>query len=310
MNKSIDGFYSGKYFLATFVISALYLVVSFFLIGYKTDQLVVILIFNTLFYASVTSRKFIIGFSIFIIYWIIYDYMKAFPNYRYNTVHIESLYNAEKYVFGFLYDGLKVTPNEFFRQNTNSFLDVISGIFYLCWIPVPLAFATYLFFANKALFFRFSLTFLLVNLVGFIVYYLYPAAPPWYVQQHGFNFIADTHGNAAGLLAFDDYFHVDIFKSLYKKGSNVFAAMPSLHSSYPLIVAYYSRKTTLPTVIKFLLLLVVGGIWFAAVYSSHHYVLDVVAGITCAITGILLFNYLLRFAWMRNSLQKLVAFAT
>src|SRR4029079_3479545 len=123
MNKSIDGFYSGKYFLTTFLISALYLVVSFFLIGYKTDQLVVIAIFNTLFYASVTSRKFIIGFSIFIIYWIIYDYMKAFPNYRYNTVHIESLYNAEKYLFGFLYDGSKVTPNEYFRLNTNSFLD-------------------------------------------------------------------------------------------------------------------------------------------------------------------------------------------
>jgi len=310
MNRNIDGFYSGKYFLTTFVISAIYLVVSFFLIGYKTDQLVVILVFNALFYASVTSRKFIIGFSIFIIYWIIYDYMKAFPNYRYNTVHIESLYHAEKYVFGFLYNGLKVTPNEFFRLNTNAFLNIISGVFYLCWIPVPLAFAGYLFFASKSLFFRFSLTFLLVNLIGFIVYYLYPAAPPWYVQQHGFNFIADTHGNAAGLLAFDDYFHVNIFKSLYQKGSNVFAAMPSLHSSYPLIVAYYSRKTTLPAVIKFLLMLVVGGIWFAAVYSSHHYVIDVVGGILCAITGVLFFNYLLRFAWMRIFLQKLIAFAT
>jgi membrane-associated phospholipid phosphatase len=31
------------------------------------------------------------------------------------------------------------------------------------------------------------------------------------------------------------------------------------------------------------------GIWFAAVYNSHHYVLDVLAGITCGITGIILF---------------------
>lgn len=35
------------------------------------------------------------------------------------------------------------------------------------------------------------------------------------------------------------------------------------------------------------------GIWFAAVYLSHHYVLDVLAGITSAIVGISLFNMIL-----------------
>jgi hypothetical protein len=28
------------------------------------------------------------------------------------------------------------------------------------------------------------------------------------------------------------------------------------------------------------------GIWFAAVYSSHHYVLDVLAGIACGLAGL------------------------
>ena len=37
---------------------------------------------------------------------------------------------------------------------------------------------------------------------------------------------------------------------------------------------------------------VMGGIWFAAVYSNHHYVLDVLAGIACAGLGIWLFNLL------------------
>jgi membrane-associated phospholipid phosphatase len=32
------------------------------------------------------------------------------------------------------------------------------------------------------------------------------------------------------------------------------------------------------------------GIWFSAIYTSHHYVLDVLAGITCAIVGIALFS--------------------
>ena len=34
------------------------------------------------------------------------------------------------------------------------------------------------------------------------------------------------------------------------------------------------------------------GIWFGAVYTSHHYILDVMAGILCATAGITLFNLL------------------
>jgi len=36
--------------------------------------------------------------------------------------------------------------------------------------------------------------------------------------------------------------------------------------------------------------MVVLGIWFAAVYTSHHYVLDVLAGIFCAVLGIFIFQ--------------------
>src|SRR5689334_19358562 len=59
------------------VASLLYLLVSYFLIGFKTDQLLLLFIFNLLYFASRTTRRFITGFSIFIVYWIIFDYMKA-----------------------------------------------------------------------------------------------------------------------------------------------------------------------------------------------------------------------------------------
>jgi inositol phosphorylceramide synthase catalytic subunit len=273
------------------LISLIYLVVSCLLVGFKSDQLVLIGIFNALYFISATTRQFVLGFSIFIVYWIIFDYMKAFPNYNYNPVHIAGLYNAEKHIFGINYQGKLLTPNEYWRENGNTFLDIGAGIFYLCWIPVPLAFAAYLFFTNKQQFLYFSLTFVLINFLGFIIYYLYPAAPPWYVQYHGFHFDPATKGNTAGLAKFDTYFHAGIFKSIYAKGSNVFAAMPSLHSSYPVVVLYYGLKNHLRRANIFFAV-VMFGIWFTAVYASHHYVLDVLAGILCAITGILLFNTL------------------
>ncbi|WP_299825677.1 phosphatase PAP2 family protein [uncultured Pontibacter sp.] len=278
------------------VLSALsvgYLLLSYWLVGFKTDQLVLLVLANGLYFATPVTRKFITGFSIFIVFWVLYDYMKAFPNYLFNPVHIQDLYNAERAIFGIQNGQSILTPNEFWLQHSNTFLDVLSGIFYLTWVPVPLAFAGFLFFWNRKQFVYFSLTFLLVNLLGFVVYYLYPAAPPWYVQLHGFEFISKTPGNTAGLVRFDEFFGITVFHSLYAKGSNVFAAMPSLHSAYPLIVLYYALRNNLGLLAKMLFGIITVGIWFAAVYTSHHYVLDVLAGIVCASCGILLFNQLI-----------------
>lgn len=281
--------YTVKSVLLAASISLTYLLLSWLLIGYKTEQVYLTVFFNAFYFISRTTRKFITGFSIFIVFWIIFDYMKAFPNYRYNTVHIEDLYNAEKYLFGINDQGTILTPNEYWQLHSNTFLDILTGICYLCWVPVPLAFATYLFFKNRTGFLHFSLNFLLVNLLGFVIYYVYPAAPPWYVQEYGFDFIANTPGHVGGLGRFDLFFGAGIFKSLYEKSSNVFAAMPSLHASYPLLVLFYGLKYKMKW-FNILFAAIMLGIWFAAVYSSHHYILDVLAGIGCAVIGIAAFR--------------------
>ena len=291
-------------------VSIFYIILSWFLVGFKLEQVYLIVFFNVFFYASNVTRRFILGFAIFMVYWIIFDYMKAFPNYNVNPVHIAELYNTEKRFFGIKWHDQTLTANEYWKINHITFLDVMSGIFYLCWVPVPLAFAAYLLFTRPGGFLRFSLTFFLVNIIGFTIYYMYPAAPPWYVQLHGFKFIAHTPGNTGGLSRFDQFFNAGIFKSIYAKGSNVFAAMPSLHSSYPVIVLYYGLKNRLGYINIFFTVVMLG-IWFAAVYASHHYLLDVMAGIICAIAGISTFNAFARYSgsFLRflNSYEKLIS---
>jgi hypothetical protein len=289
LSSETRSLYTGRSVLLAAAVSIAYLLLSWLLIGFTIEQVYLVAFFNTFYFISRTTRKFIIGFSIFIVFWILFDYMKAFPNYRYNTVHIEDLYTAEKNLFGINDQGAVLTPNEYWQLHSNSFLDILTGIFYLCWVPVPLAFATYLFFKNRTGFLHFSLSFLLVNLLGFVIYYAYPAAPPWYVQEHGFAFIPHTPGNVAGLGRFDLFFGAGIFKSLYEKSSNVFAAMPSLHASYPLIVLFYGMKYKM-TWFNILFAAIMFGIWFAAIYNSHHYILDVLAGIACAVAGIAIFQ--------------------
>lgn len=285
-------------------ISLLYLLLSSWLIGFKSDEVFLVVLFNSLFYLTGPTRRFILGFTVFIVFWVLFDSMKAFPNYRYNVVHIADIYGLEKRLFGIRgADGVVRTPNEFWLVNHTTFLDIAAGCFYLCWIPLPLAFAGYLFYRDKEAFFRFSLSFLFVNLVGFVVYYVCPAAPPWYVEQYGFVFNPHTPGNTAGLGRWDAYFHVHVFAGLYAKSSNVFAAMPSLHASYPFTVLYYGMRYRMRWW-NALFAVIMVGIWFAAVYASHHYVLDVLAGICCGVVGISVFNYLYgRVGWFRRMVQ-------
>ncbi|MDR0792446.1 MAG: phosphatase PAP2 family protein [Chitinophagaceae bacterium] len=288
-----SSFYSPKNILIMAALTAGYLLVSYFLIGFHSDQLFLVSIINLLFFISRGTRSFIISLSAFIIFWIVFNYMKAFPNYNYSTVHIEDLYNFDKRVFGVTEAGTRLTQNEYWFAHRHIFLDVLCSICYLLWIPGPLALCVYFFFTDRKQAFHFSYTFLLVNFIGFVGYYVYPAAPPWYVQLHGFSFQTNTPGYAAGFTRVDNFFHIGLFNALYSKSSNVFAAMPSLHSSYPLICLYFAVKNKLK-IGRIFFLLLSAGIWFAAVYSGHHYVSDVLAGIFCAIAGILLYGILIK----------------
>ena len=185
----------------------------------------------------------------------------------------------------------------------------MAGLFYLCWVPVPLGFAIYLYLkGDKKSYLRFSLAFLFVNLLGFCGYYIHPAAPPWYAMNYGFEPVLNTPGNVAGLGRFDAMTGLGIFHGLYGKTANVFAAVPSLHAAYMLIATIYAvvsrqRKTTV-VLFAFICL----GIWWTAVYSGHHYIIDVMLGIATTIVGIVLLEkVLLRLPTLQKGLQSYIA---
>lgn len=289
------------------VATIIYLLIINLLTGYRPDHLSFLLFYLVAYFAHPLSRKLVLGFSIFFVYGIIFDAMKGFPNYWFSDVHIEDPYYAEKALFGITSaDGI-ITPNEYFLVYNSDFLDVLTGIFYLSWMPIPLLFGLYLWIKDKRLFIHFSAAFFTVNVLGWIIYYAYPAAPPWYVEMHGFTVNFDTPGNVAGLIKFDEYFGITVFQDLYSKGSNVFAAMPSLHSAYPVIVFFYGIKKQVHWIVLTYFGILVIGIWFAAVYSSHHYIIDVALGASCAVLGIYIFERFLLKSKANVLFERLIA---
>jgi membrane-associated phospholipid phosphatase len=124
-------------------------------------------------------------------------------------------------------------------------------------------------------------------------------------MENGFDPVLTTPGNVAGLSRFDHLINFPVFASIYGRNSNVFAALPSLHSSYLVIALFYSIKGKSPVLIITVIALFMVGIWCTAVYTAHHYILDVLAGIACALAGILLFEYgLMKLPFFRNFFSK------
>ena len=240
---------------------------------------------------SLTTRKLAVALLPFFIFGVSYDWMRVFPNYEVNPIDVAGIYNLEKSWFGINDNGNLLIPCEYFTLYNWKFADFMAGIFYLCWVPVPIAFGIYLYLKKeRSLYLRFAMVFLFVNLIGFAGYYIHPAAPPWYAINYGMEAILNTPGNVAGLGRFDELTGLSVFQSIYGRNANVFAAVPSLHAAYMVIPLYYAivRKSSKMLIALFAIILV--GIWCTAVYSSHHYIIDVLLGIFCALLGIFVFE--------------------
>ena len=233
------------------------------------------------------TRRLALAFTPWVIFACCYDWMRFFPNYEFNTIDVKGLYDTEKNLFGITAaGGQKLILGEYFAIHHCLPADLLAGFFYLCWVPVPLGFSLWLYYKRQYKWFlRFSIAFLFVNLVGFCGYYIHPAAPPWYVIIYGFKPILHTPGNVAGLIRFDQFAGFPVFQSIYGKNANVFAALPSLHAAYMLVTTCYARTSKQPKALVAVFAVICVGIWCTAVYTGHHYVIDVLLGIVTAFVG-------------------------
>ncbi|MCI6495078.1 MAG: phosphatase PAP2 family protein, partial [Bacteroidales bacterium] len=168
--------------LISLAILALWLFVTVAFVGFRSEHILLCAAFLLLFIPCQGSRKLVVALLPFFIFGISYDWMNLLPNYEVNPVDVEGLYTTEKRLFGItVAEGAVLTPNEYFALHHCSAMDFMSGIFYLCWVPLPIIFGIWLYFkGERRAYLHFAIVFLLVNLIGFAFYYIHPAAPPWY----------------------------------------------------------------------------------------------------------------------------------
>jgi inositol phosphorylceramide synthase catalytic subunit len=288
--------FSNSSVLFYLIIMGIYSLWVFFLLdGFRPDHYLLIIGVTTIYFFNKTSRKLVLGLGFLIIMWFLYDSLRLFPNYEFNTIHIGELYQLEKALFGIQTLDKVVTANEFFDIHNHPFFDIYTAIIYISYVPAPIILGSYLFFSKRRItMVHFFFTFLLVCLTGWTFHYIYPAAPPWYVEMYGVDSaFQKVPGNPARLINFDKYFGVNIFSTQYSLNGNVYAAVPSLHCAYPIIQLYFVIKNKLKWGILFYIIFMLST-WFSAVYTNHHYIIDVLCGIGTALLAITIYNLLLK----------------
>ena len=288
------------------VITLAFLLLTATCIGLRTEHFLMTGLFLVLFFAGKTTRKLAVALLPFVVFAVSYDWMRVYPNYQVNPIDVQGLYEAEKSLFGISVNGDTLIPCEYFAIHHWPIADFFAGVFYLCWVPVPIAFGLWLYLkGDRQMYLRFAMVFLLVNLIGFAGYYIHPAAPPWYAMNYGFEAMLDTPGNVAGLGRFDELLGCTIFDSIYGRNANVFAAVPSLHAAYMVVALVYAIIGKCRWYVIALFSVIMAGIWGTAIYSCHHYIIDVLLGISCALLGWLFFEYgLMKIRGFRNFFDR------
>jgi hypothetical protein len=139
-------------------------------------------------------------------------------------------------------------------------------------LPVIIAVALWLYIHHRPNYALFRNAFLISGLIALIGFTTMPLAPPRFMPEFGFT---DTIINAQSYYAFQN-----------PKIVNQYAAMPSLHFGWDLLIAiaigYNARGPWLRVFAVFMPFVMLGGI----VLTANHYFLDAAAGALVAVTGL------------------------
>ena len=262
------------------VLCAAYLALVHFVARLQPEHYLAAALFLVLALWSDGSRRLARVGMPFLLYGIVYDSMRWYADYiRSPIVHVHEPYDFDLRWFGI--HGL--TPNEWLQRNTSAALDLICGLAYTPMLFIGESVLLSIYFIAKGKVRRaerFTWIFVIANFIGFACYYIYPAAPPWYVSDHGFAVDLSVHASPAGAIRFDQLIGIPLMQGFYGKSADVFGAIPSLHVVYPflaVIYGWYLRRFRLIAATYFLL------VCFAAVYLNHHYLLDIFLGLAIAL---------------------------
>jgi len=168
---------------------------------------------------------------------------------------------------------------------SNSFLiDLFNWIYLWGHLPVVGALAIWIYVFQRNVFARYRNAFMISGAIGLVFFITLPMAPPRFLPEAGF---IDT------ITVYED-----VYRALqYPAFVNQYAAMPSLHLGWNLLVGLAIFETTKVWWARAFGLLLPIPMLASIVLTGNHFFLDAVAGVLVALTAL----------WLAGQLNRLFA---
>lgn len=262
-------------------------IVAFFLIWrvFLTPDVMFAILF-IVFVVYGRAFEFVKMFSPFLLLLLSYDSLRGFIPYISKHVHYSTMIDFDYWIGRGQLPTVRL-QHLLYHGHLQWYDFYFYGLYMLHFV-IPVLFAVLVWQTRPQQYWRYVWSFVVVSYSAFITFLLFPAAPPWMAAQNGYIPHIEK-------LSTDIWwaFGVHNFPTLYEKfAPNPVAAVPSLHSAYPTLVALfiwklYGRKWGL---ISFIYPL---SVWVGVVYMGEHYLFDVIAGATYAVVSFVVVEWLM-----------------
>jgi membrane-associated phospholipid phosphatase len=155
-----------------------------------------------------------------------------------------------------------------------STLDVAMTIVYFGHFVLPFVVAFAFWLTDHRTFRRFVSTLFGMSLVQFAVAAAFPVAPPRFAGEFGWGTIDLPVVDVTYSVIAETGLAVSFVYA--EMGGNLVSAFPSLHAAYPVLVALFVLERRRGVALA--LLAYAALIWFATMYTGHHYLIDAIGG--------------------------------
>ncbi|KAJ7334861.1 hypothetical protein DFH08DRAFT_749935 [Mycena albidolilacea] len=239
-------------------------------------QLLIPFLFGIVLLIPFTSQFFFRAIPIFA-WLLIYFCSRYIPKTLRPPIKVSLLPTVESVLYG-------ANISDILTRFTHPILDIVA------WLPygffhftLPFAVAAFVWlFRPKEVLHLWARVFGYLNWTGVFIQIVFPCAAPWYEIIHGLtpaNYA--MRGSPGGLLRIDRLFHGNGYTVGFSGAPVVFGAFPSLHAASATLEALFISHF-FPQATRFAWGYA-GVLYWATMYLSHHYLIDVVAGACMAI---------------------------
>lgn len=259
------------------------------------DKLLVFLVFIFMIFnqAWAMLKKFVPFVAILLAY----DAFRGIADYLNDRVNFDFMPRFDEWLFGGTLP--TVALQQWLVHGAAAWYDYVFYITYMLHFVLPFALAAVIFKLREKDYWRYALTYIVASFTAFVIFVIFPAAPPWMATQNGtIPEITRVSSSVYSSLGIHD------FPSVYNSISpNEVAAVPSLHCAYAILFAmfvfrFFGRKWGMLASVYPLIIV------FGVVYMGEHYVFDVITGALLAVAVYYAVPYMMSWSLPRIAFTR------